>query len=176
MTPIDTDAPLTNFSHCNEGIFSQLLRLADQPAILAPVALARKTAQQSLTFFQDVMFKYHQEEEKDLFPAVQASAQKGEERLHVDALVDGLVAGHRSLEKLWHGLEPELKKAAKGQECNVDAALLTAFVERYIQHASQEEQQFLPLAEMILSRNSNHMAALGLSLHMHHIRLPIAHM
>ena len=32
MTPIDTDAPLTNFSHCQEGILSQLLRLADLPA------------------------------------------------------------------------------------------------------------------------------------------------
>ena len=55
-------------------------------------------------------------------------------------------------------------------------AQLEAFVTRYSQHAAQEEQKFLPLAERILSRNSNHMAALGLSLHMHHIRLPISHM
>jgi hemerythrin-like domain-containing protein len=176
MTALNTDAPLTNFSHCHEDMFEQLRQLAELPALLAPAALARETAQQALTFFQDVMFTHHQEEEKDLFPAVQASAQKGEERLHVDAWVDGLVAGHRSLEKLWHGLEPELKKAAKGQDSHVSTAQLEAFVTRYSQHAAQEEQKFLPLAERILSRNSNHMAALGLSLHMHHIRLPIAHM
>ncbi len=176
MMTIDPDTPLTNFSHCHEGILSQLHHLADLPALLAPAALARETAQKSLAFFQDVIRTHHQEEEKDLFPAVKASAHKGEERLHIDALVDGLVADHRALEKLWHGLEPELKKAAKGQACAVSAVDLASFVAQYQQHAAHEEQAFLPLAELILGRNSNHMAALGLSLHMHHIRLPIAHM
>lgn len=42
--------------------------------------------------------------------------------------------------------------------------------------AAHEEQAFLHLAERILSRNSHHMAALGLSLHMRLMRLPISHM
>ena len=43
-----------------------------------------------------------------------------------------------------------------------------ALVDTYMGHARFEEQQFLPLAHTILGRNSNHMAALGLSLHMRH--------
>ncbi len=176
MTPLDTDTPLPHFAHCHEGILAQLHRLSDLPALLPPAALARQTAQQSLAFFQDVMFVHHLEEEKDLFPAVQASAVKGEERMHVDALIDSLVASHRRLESLWRGLEPELKKAAKGQDCQLNSDNLQAFVALYNQHAAHEEQAFLPLAERILSRNSHHMAALGLSLHMRHMRLPISHM
>jgi hypothetical protein len=42
-------------------------------------------------------------------------------------------------------------------------------IQRYKKHAQEEEAVFLPLAEKILSRNSNHMAALGLSLHMRHV-------
>ena len=80
MTPLDTDTPVPHFAHCHEGILAQLHRLSDLPALLPPAALARQTAQQSFAFFQDVMFVHHLEEEKDLFPAVQASAVKGEEQ------------------------------------------------------------------------------------------------
>jgi hypothetical protein len=41
-------------------------------------------------------------------------------------------------------------------------------VTRYRAHAQYEESEFLPLSQTILSRNSNHMAALGMSLHMRH--------
>ena len=43
-------------------------------------------------------------------------------------------------------------------------------VTEYQAHARYEETEFLPLSEKILSRNSNHMAALGLSLHMRHVK------
>jgi hypothetical protein len=42
----------------------------------------------------------------------------------------------------------------------------------YNAHANYEETEFLPLAETILGRNANHMAALGLSLHMRHTPIP----
>ena len=41
-------------------------------------------------------------------------------------------------------------------------------VTRYRAHALYEEKEFLPLSQTILGRNANHMAALGLSLHMRH--------
>jgi hypothetical protein len=43
-------------------------------------------------------------------------------------------------------------------------------VSEYTAHAQFEEAEFLPLAQTILGRNSNHMAALGLSLHMRHVK------
>ena len=175
MSHTDTDAPIDHFSHCHVGIFAQLSRMGDLPALLAPAAQARKIAAQSLAFFSSGMYEHHSEEEKDLFPAVRSSAHVGEERLRVEALIDQLVADHRALERLWESLEPGLQKVAKGQDTTLDSAALQSMVERYQTHASLEEQQFLPLAEQILGRNSNHMAALGLSLHMRHVPRFSAH-
>lgn len=175
MGHTDTDAPIDHFSHCHVGIFAQLDRMGDLPALLAPAAQARKIAEQSLGFFNKGMYEHHSEEEKDLFPAVRSSAHVGEERMKVEALIDQLVADHRALEKLWESLEPGLQKVAKGQDSTLDTTALQSMVARYQAHATLEETQFLPLAEQILGRNSNHMAALGLSLHMRHVPRFSAH-
>lgn len=169
MSPTETDAPITHFAQCHVGILAQLSRLNELPALLAPAALARKTAEQSIAFFGKGMYVHHQEEEKELFPAVRASAHAGPERLRVEGLIDQLTAGHRELEGLWESLAPGLHKVAKGQDVQIDEAALTGLVQQYRAHALLEENEFLPLAETILGRNSNHMAALGLSLHMRHV-------
>lgn len=165
---VDTESPLTNFNHCHIGILHQFERLSELPALLGPAMLAQKIASQAVDFFHHGMVAHHQEEESELFPAVKQSATKGEERMQVDQLVEKLVQEHRVLEHLWAALEPALKKVAKGQDAHLDTANLQALVARYNVHAESEESVFLPLAEKILGRNSNHMAALGLSLHMRH--------
>ena len=175
MSPSDTDAPITHFSHCHVGILSQLSRLNELPALLGPAALARKTAEQSIAFFGKGMYVHHQEEEKELFPAVRSSAHAGPERLRVEGLIDELKAGHRELEALWESIAPGLHKVAKGQDAALDVAALTRLVQQYRVHAQLEENEFLPLAETILGRNSNHMAALGLSLHLRHVPHFTAH-
>lgn len=169
------NAPITHFANCHVGIFAQLDRMGDLPALLGPAAQARKIAEQSLAFFSTGMYTHHSEEEKDLFTAVRASANAGAERLKVEALIEQLTQDHRSLEKLWESLEPSLRKVAKGQDAMLDVTALHAMVERYQSHAKLEEQDFLPLAQMILGRNDNHMAALGLTLHMRHVPHFAAH-
>lgn len=172
---VDTEAPLTNFNHCHIGILHQMARLSELPALLGPAVLAQKIASEAVDFFHRGMLAHHQEEERELFPAVQHSAKIGNERMVVDQLVDGLTQDHRALEQLWEAIEPALKKIAKGKEATLDTASLQALVARYNDHASAEEKQFLPLAEKILGRNSNHMAALGLSLHMRHAPRILSH-
>ena len=170
-----SNAPITHFAHCHVGILSQLDRMGDLPALLGPAAQARKIAQQSLDFFSTGMYTHHSEEEKDLFPAVRSSAKAGAERLKVETLMEQLTQDHRSLEQLWESLEPGLRKVAKGQEAQLDESALQAMVTRYQLHAQLEEQEFLPLAEMILGRNDHHMAALGLTLHMRKVPAFAAH-
>jgi hypothetical protein len=172
---VDTEAPLTNFSHCHIGILHQIDRLSSLPDLLGPAMLAKRIAAQSLAYFHHGMHAHHQEEEKELFPAVQHSAQAGEERQLVNQLVQNLVRDHRTLEKLWADLEPALKKVSRGQEAQLDLVKLAHLVRRYGEHAETEERVFLPLAEKILGRNSNHMAALGLSLHMRHVPRFLSH-
>lgn len=164
--PIDT--PIQDFSHCHEGILKKLDLLGELPALLAPAARAREVAAGALEFFRDAIFEHHGDEERELFPAVLASATKGDERDLVQLMVQRLTHEHRELEALWKRLESGLKKAAKGQASDLDAAAVQQLVTQYRAHAAFEEREFLPLSQTILARNSNHMAALGLSLHMRH--------
>ncbi len=168
-SPNDSSAPLTSFSSCHEGILSHLKTFGELPALLEPVARARTIAEDTLKFFREAMFDHHAEEEKDLFPAVLDRAEQGEERENVRKLVDQLKAEHRAIEALWLGMEPQIKKLAKGQPADVDGMAVQSLVRKYAAHAKLEQDQFLPLAERILGRDSTEMAALGLSLHMRHV-------
>lgn len=171
--PVNTETPLNNFSNCHAGIVTRLNALNELPALLAPAARARQIAEESLEFFREAIFEHHLEEERELFPAVLASAAPGEEAERVKAMARRLTDEHRAVEKLWKSLEKGLKQVAKGNGSELDVADLQRLVVEYQAHASFEESEFLPLAQQILGRNSNHMAALGLSLHMRHVR-PIA--
>lgn len=173
-TPATTDAPIDDFSQCHAGIFRKLDMLGELPALLQPAARAREVAEKALDFFREAIFEHHLDEERELFPAVIESAEAGEEREQVKAMARRLTDEHRELERLWKSLESGLKKVAKGQFSDViDVATIETLVSRYRAHAEFEEQTFLPLSQQILGRNANHMAALGMSLHMRHVRGPL---
>jgi hemerythrin-like domain-containing protein len=169
-TPVNTDEPLNNFSDCHAGIVKRLTALDELPALLEPAAKARQIAEESLEFFREAIFEHHLEEARDLFPAVIASAQPGAELERVKAMAKRLTDEHRAIEALWKQLEKGLKPVAKGQSTRLDVSELHRLVTEYKAHAAYEETEFLPLSEEILGRNSNHMAALGLSLHMRHAK------
>ena len=168
-----TAEPIAGFSRCHEGILQHLGSLAELPALVEPAARARAVANETLRFFRAAVFEHHQEEERELFPAVISSATPGEERTRVQAIAEQLTREHREVEAAFEALEPSLKRLAKGQELPLPAGELAAqvrsLVERYEDHARYEENEFLPLSETILGRNSDHMAALGLSLHLRHV-------
>ena len=169
---LDPDAPLTLFSQCHAGILARLDTLAGLPALVAAAEQARKVSTDALELFQHGVFDHHAEEESELFSAVVRSAHPGEERDSVQAMVDRLTQEHRSMEALWKRVEPGVHAAAKGKPAQIDAAAVAELVFAYGSHARFEEREFLPLAQVILGRNGNHMAALGLSLHMRHAQTP----
>lgn len=160
------EQPLDEFSNCHGGILGRLDALDRLPALLAPAAEARRIADDSLEFFTAVVYEHHAEEERELFPAVLASSTKGAEREQVQVMVDRLTQEHRDIEAAWEKLKPHLKAIAKGHDAALDTEALAALVAHYKDHARYEEQQFLPLSKTILGRNGDHLAALGVSLHM----------
>lgn len=173
-TPADT-APLDGFADCHIGIMKRLNVLDQLPALLEPAARARRIAKDSLEFFREAIFEHHLDEETELFPAVLASAQPGAERMRVQTMVGRLTREHRILEGLWKVLEKDLRRVARGQDADLDVEEVRALVAAYASHATCEEVEFLPLCEAILGRNGNHMAALGLSLHLRHAPPVAAH-
>ncbi len=174
-TDLNLDQPLTNFSRCHEGILSHLDNFGELPALLEPHARAHQIAKDTVLFFRAAVYEHHAEEERELFPAVLKSASPGEEHDTVRNMVDWLTQEHRDIEWLWFQIEPQLKKLAKGQEEKLDPASISQLVSRYKAHAKFEEEEFLPLSEAILGRDTNHMAALGLSMHMRHAPHVVGH-
>lgn len=164
----EAEDPLQTFTHCHRGIVEQLERTAGLPQLVEAAVQARKVAQATLDLFQRAVVPHHEDEEAELFPAVLQSATAAEKDA-VRGLVDTLTAQHRDIERRWKALEPAVRAAARGTGGEVDAEAMEGLVRLYLEHARQEEAVFLPLAERILGRNGNHMAALGLSLHMRHM-------
>jgi hemerythrin-like domain-containing protein len=162
------DQPLRDFSDCHVGILAMLDDLSALARQQTPQALRREAAGRTLRFFRDVVMAHHAEEESELFSAVLADAKAGDERGQVESLVNQLVAEHRRVEGRYAELAPALEAIEGGGDVLLDAAAANTLVEAYRSHARFEEEVFLPLAQAILSRNSDHMAALGLSLHIRH--------
>jgi hypothetical protein len=157
-----------SFSDCHAGIVARLAELGRLPALAAAAAQARSIAADAKAFVRDVVLTHHADEEQELFPAVVAGAQHGDELDKVQAIVGRLTREHRHIEAAWHELEPVMRDLAAGRDTVLEARRLAAFVAEYKAHADYEEKVFLPLASTILGRDSNHMAALGLSLHARH--------
>ena len=164
-----TPSPIDSFAQCHAGIVSCLQAFAELPDLIAAAERARQVAAGTLAMFDRAVLDHHKDEEAELFPAVLHSAEPGEERARVAAIVDRLVAEHRAIEVLWKKIKPSLRDAAAGRPSSLEGADAAELVRTYLAHARFEETQLLPLAQQILGRNDNDMAALGMSLHMRHV-------
>lgn len=172
MTTAHQHTPVDDFSDCHAGIIGILKKMDHLPEQVAAAKAARETAQAVLKMFEEVVINHHYEEEHDLFPAVLASSLPGAERDRVAGMIQQLTQEHRAVEAAWGKLKPQVKAAAKGAEAQFEEQDVKNLVAHYLAHAGFEEQQFLPLSQEILGRNSNHLAALGVSLHMRHAKIP----
>lgn len=166
------DEPIQQFAQCHVGILKKLDMLGELPALLEPAARAREIADQAVHFFREAIFEHHLDEERELFPAVLITAKQGDERERVRSMVNRLTDEHRGLEATWKRLESGLRKVAKGQAVDIPVFELEALIAQYRSHAQYEEDEFLPMSQEILGHQSNHMAALGMSLHIRHQKKP----
>jgi hemerythrin superfamily protein len=174
--PAPSEPPLDGFSRCHLGILSQLSVAAELPQLAVAADRARHVAADTLAMFDSSVFEHHADEENDLFPAVQRSAAKGEESEHIANMVLRLTQEHRIIEALWAELKPALKNVAHGRPADLDTVPLGQLVRLYTAHALFEEENFLPLAQEILTRDSRHLAALGIALHMRHVPQPVGYL
>ncbi|AMO24782.1 hemerythrin domain-containing protein [Ramlibacter solisilvae] len=167
--------PIEGFSDCHAGILSGLRDFAELPPLQDAAQRARSIARRTLALLDHAVQVHHAEEEQELFTAVLRSARPGAEHERVQALVRQLTDEHREIEALWRKLRPEVSHAAAGKASQLREDAVKLLAEVYGMHAELEERDFLPLARDILGRNGNHMAALGMSLHMRHAAVPAAH-
>lgn len=166
--PVHIDGPLAGFSECHHDFVAQLHSALYLPELVAAAAKARAMANDLLKMFGQDVVTHHAEEERELFPAVLRAAQPGAELDEVRAMVAQLVREHREMEARWAELQPAVEAVARGESPAVDAALIQDMVQHFFAHAHSEEEHFLPLAQTILGRHGEAMAALGRALHERH--------
>ncbi len=173
MEPSNRDA-LDEFRLCHASIIEQFERLRRLPELYVQQDKreAVNAASGFVEFFANAVLAHHQEEERDLFPAVSRDAAAGDEAELVASLERRLCGEHRALEARWKRLSPELKRLAKGKLASIDAKQIAEFVDEYIAHARFEEAAFLPLSKKILGPAG--IAGLGMRIHARHVldRLP----
>lgn len=163
--PVHIDGALAGFSECHHDFVAQLHSALYLPELVTAAARARAMADGLLRMFREDVFLHHAEEEHELFPAVLRAALPGPETEEVRAMVAQLVHEHRYMDGRWSELKPALEAVARGQAATIDAALIEDIVQHFFAHAHFEEEHFLPLAQKILSRESEAMASLGRTLH-----------
>jgi hemerythrin-like domain-containing protein len=166
--PVHIDPPLAGFSECHHDFVAQLHSALYLPDLVTAAAKARAMARDLLKMFSEGVSVHHAEEERELFPAVLRAAEPGPEMDEVRAMVAQLVREHRDMEARWATLRPSVEAAARGETPALDAALIEDMVQHFFAHAHFEEEHFLPLAQKILGRHDEAMAALGRTLHERH--------
>ena len=162
------DAPLQDFSRCHVGFVTVLEAALGLPEMIDAAARSRACAADLLRMFHNRLLAHHDDEERDLFPAVLRVAQPGTEADRAQAMVTQLVREHREIAQLWKQLEPAVQAIANGDLPRLDSALLHELVRRFNEHVRLEEEEFLPFAQQVLARQAEDMAMLGLALHRRH--------
>jgi hemerythrin-like domain-containing protein len=166
--PNEADAPLQDFSRCHVGFVTVLEASLGLPEMIVTAARSRSCAADMLKMFRDRLLAHHDDEERDLFPAVIRVAQPGNETERARAMVAQLVREHREIAQLWKQLEPAVQAIANGYLPQLDSALLHEMVKRFNEHVRVEEEEFLPFAQQVLARQAEDMAMLGRMLHHRH--------
>ena len=171
------DAPLSQFRGAHGGILHGLERLRELPALADAADRARQDAQATLSLFDDAVRVHHADEEQELFVSVQRSCRGDEEDQHVRELIAVLISQHRQIESLWADLRHAVARVAAGKASGAPmfGAEIDRLVHLYEAHARMEEDVFLPLADKILRRDANHMAALDVAMHLRHMPPPRAY-
>lgn len=164
----EADVPLQDFSRCHEGFVTVLEPALGLPEMIVTASRSRSCAAGMLKMFHDHLLAHHDDEERDLFPAVLRVAQPGAEADRARTMVAQLVREHREIAQLWTQLQPAVQAVANGYLPPLDAALLQELVQRFNEHVRLEEEEFLPFAQQVLARQAEDMAMLGLALHRRH--------
>jgi hemerythrin-like domain-containing protein len=161
---------VNDFHGSHAHIVDGLHAMQKLPELAQALERARLVANATLMLFDKVVHEHHADEEQELFVHVHKSCTDLREGHSVQELVGRLAADHRRIEKMWLKIRPAVAMTAQGKVHGLPdfRAEVAKLVEIYLEHAQLEEQVFLPLADAILVRDANHLAALDVALHLRH--------
>lgn len=172
MSNDDQSAPLSSFHDSHGGILKHLTRLNDLSLLIRQPGMEGAVEDSALAiwrFFREVVMAHHEEEEEELFAAVlRIEDLEPALRKRIVASVERLTHEHRDVEADWAAIEPQVRKLSRGKLSILDVDRVKTLVAKYEAHARYEEDEFLPLAEDLLSRHAEELGKLARALHSRH--------
>jgi pyridoxamine 5'-phosphate oxidase len=152
-TAPDFSQPIAVLKHCHDRIRKQLATLQKLLAHLPSHGAdtqAQQAAQAVLKYFNNAAHLHHEDEEHDLLPMLQATAQ-GDDAALLQDLVPRILAQHRQMDAGWLTIKAQLDKIATGTDRALSEAAIQQFVDAYAAHMETEEQQIAPMAKRLFS-------------------------
>lgn len=146
------EVPLEMLSACHGRIEQQcatLRRLQGHLPAHGADDQARAAAAAVMRYFDLAARQHHEDEERDLFPALLES-MAGSDPVCLRELTASLTVEHRQLEAAWRRVRAELERVAAGDAAALSAEDVEAFAALYARHIEREEQELLPMAARLL--------------------------
>lgn len=160
-TAPDFSQPIAVLKHCHDRIRKQLATLQKLLAHLPSHGAdtqAQQAAQAVLKYFNNAAPLHHEDEEHNLLPMLQATAQ-GDDAALLQDLVPRILAQHQQMDAGWLTIKAQLDKIATGTDRALSEADIRQFVDAYAAHMEIEEQQIAPMAKRLF--NEAQMRTLG---------------
>ena len=146
------EVPLEMLSACHARIEQQcstLRRLQSHLPGHGADDQARAAAAGVMRYFDLAASQHHEDEERDLFPALLES-MAGSDPVCLRELTASLAAEHQELEAAWRRMRAVLERVAAGEAVTLSPEQVDAFVDLYARHIEREEQELLPMAARLL--------------------------
>lgn len=147
------DQPIAMLKHCHDRIRKQLNTL-DRLLAHLPVSGADTEAQQAasavLKYFNQGAHNHHEDEEQDLLPMLQATAQ-AEDAALLSKLLPELLEEHVQMDRLWQRLSAQLEQIAAGTSASLSQEDVGQFAALYASHMEKEETNVAPMAKRLFS-------------------------
>ena len=146
------EVPLEMLSACHGRIEQQCATLRRLQAHLGAHGAddqARAAAAAVMRYFDLAARQHHEDEERDLFPALLES-MAGSDPVCLRELTAQLTAEHRELEAAWRRMRAVLERVEAGAAAALSAEDVEAFAAVYARHIEREEQELLPMAARLL--------------------------
>lgn len=167
FTPVPGfDQPIAVLKHCHDRIRKQIgtmqRLLSHLPQHGADVD-AQQAAKSILQYFNKAAHNHHADEEEDLLPMLQTSAQ-GDDAASLAELLPLILQEHQQMDAAWQVLDRQLQRIAAGEKAGTNSLLLekhdvSLFAELYAGHMQKEETRIAPMALRLFS--AAQMAQLG---------------
>ena len=147
------DEPLELLAACHERIhdrLSTLERLLPHLEAHGCDPDARTAAANILRYFNTAAVHHHEDEERDLFPALLA-AVPNEQRADLETAIARLLDEHRRMFAAWATLRSKLEPIEAGTATDLPAETVAAFCKLYREHIRFEEANAFGPAKTLLS-------------------------